>query len=151
VREIHAPLLGKCGVRIMMQYKGYTGVITDLDDTQGIIHGEVYGITDVITFQGKTSEELVQAFHDSVEDYLAFCEERSEPPTKPFSGRFLVRILPSLHSRVSLAASKAGKSLNTWVTDAIKSYLSKETRSSGAPRPPQQPQTPPLPQHSRRI
>jgi predicted HicB family RNase H-like nuclease len=128
----------------MMEYKGYTGMITALDDKQGIIHGEVYGITDVVTFQGKTSEELVQAFHDSVEDYLAFCKERSEPPEKPYSGKFLVRATPSLHSRASLAAKKAGKSLNAWVVEAMMIYLYKEARSSGAPaasRPPQQPQS----------
>jgi predicted HicB family RNase H-like nuclease len=72
--------------RNMMEYKGYRGRITALDDRQNILHGEVVGINDVVTFQGKTSAELVQAFHDSVDDYLAFCEERSEVPEKPYSG-----------------------------------------------------------------
>ncbi len=66
----------------MMEYRGYTGRVTAVDAEQGILHGEVAGINDVVTFQGKSPEGLIQAFRDSVEDYLAFCEERSEPPEK---------------------------------------------------------------------
>lgn len=111
----------------MMEYQGYTGQITALDEVQGIFHGVVYGINDIITFEGKTPEELVQAFHDSVDDYGAFCEERAEPPEKPFSGKFLVRIAPELHQQATLAAKKAGDSLNAWVASAIKAQLGKET------------------------
>jgi predicted HicB family RNase H-like nuclease len=118
----------------MMEYKGYTGQITAVDEKQGIIHGEVVGITDVVTFQGKTSAELVQAFRDSVDDYLAFCEERSEAPDKPFSGKFLVRILPALHQRAALAAKKAGESLNAWVASAIEEHLGKATPRARTPR-----------------
>ena len=103
----------------MMEYKGYTGRITALDESQGILHGEVADINDVVTFQGQTPEELVRAFRDSVDDYLAFCEERSEAPEKPYSGKFLVRIPPVLHRRAALAAKKAGESLNAWVASAI--------------------------------
>jgi predicted HicB family RNase H-like nuclease len=112
-----------------MEYKGYTGRITALDEKQGIIHGEVADINDVVTFQGKTPEELIQAFHDSVDDYLAFCEERSEAPEKPFSGKFVVRISPVLHGQASLAAKKAGESLNAWVGSAIKAALGKAAPS----------------------
>jgi predicted HicB family RNase H-like nuclease len=107
----------------MMKYKGYTGRITGLDEEEGVIHGHVSGINDVITFEGKTSKELVQAFHDSVDDYLAFCKKRSEPPEKPFSGKFLVRLAPALHQQAALAARKAGQSLNAWVASAIKARL----------------------------
>lgn len=67
----------------MMQYQGYTGRITALDEKQGLIHGRVAGISDVVTFEGRNLEELVQAFHDSVDDYLDFCAECQEPPDKP--------------------------------------------------------------------
>lgn len=117
----------------MMDYKGYAGQIVGVDDKQGIIHGELVGINDVVTFQGKTFEELVQAFHDSVDDYLAFCEERSEPPEKSFSGKFLLRIPPGLHQQAALAAKKAGASLNAWVSSAIKAYLSKATLTNLSP------------------
>jgi predicted HicB family RNase H-like nuclease len=73
----------------MMEYKGYLSRI-EFDDEAEIFHGEVINIRDVITFQGKTVDELRKAFEDSVEDYLAFCAERGEEPDKPFSSRFTV-------------------------------------------------------------
>lgn len=69
----------------MMKHKGYTGHVV-YDDEANIFHGEVLGIRDVITFQGKTVDELEQAFKDSVQDYLAFCAKRKEEPEKPFCG-----------------------------------------------------------------
>jgi predicted HicB family RNase H-like nuclease len=107
----------------MMTYRGYTGTITAIDEKQGIMHGEVAGIRDVVTFQGTTLAELIQAFHDSVDDYLAFCAERREVPEKPYSGKFLLRLSPSLHQQAALAARKAEESLNTWVARAIQAYL----------------------------
>lgn len=62
----------------------------EFDDKANIFHGEVINIRDVITFQGKTVDELRKAFEDSVEDYLAFCAERGEEPDKPLSGPFTV-------------------------------------------------------------
>lgn len=102
----------------MMTYKGYTG-IAEIDDEAGIIHGEVIDINDVVTFQGTTLDELRQAFHDSVDDYLAFCAKRGEEPQKPFSGNFTVRLSPDQHRRCFLAAKQSHKSLNAWVTDAL--------------------------------
>jgi len=66
----------------MMEYKGYLSRI-EFDDGANIFHGEVINIRDVITFQGKSVDELRQAFEDSVEDYLSFCAERGEEPNKP--------------------------------------------------------------------
>ncbi len=102
----------------MMEYKGYLSRI-EFDDEVNVFHGEVINIRDVITFQGKTVEELRKAFEDSVEDYLAFCAERGEEPDKPFSGRFTVLISPEQHRRVVLAAEKAGKGVETWVAETL--------------------------------
>ena len=55
----------------MIEYKGYLSPIR-FDDETNSIHGEVTNIRDVITFQGKTVDELRRAFEDSVEDYSAF-------------------------------------------------------------------------------
>jgi predicted HicB family RNase H-like nuclease len=102
----------------MMEYKGYLSRI-EFDDKANIFHGEVINIRDVITFQGKSVDELRQAFEDSVEDYLAFCAERGEEPNKPFSGRFTVRLSPEQHRKVILAAEKAGKDIQLWVEEAL--------------------------------
>lgn len=80
----------------MWQYKGYMGQI-ELDDEARIFHGEVIDLRDVVTFQGRSVEELEEAFRDSVDDYLEFCELRGEEPDKPFSGRHMLRVSPQLH------------------------------------------------------
>ncbi len=68
-----------------MKYKGYFAEIS-YDDKAKLFHGEVLGLKDVITFQGKSVNELKKAFQDSVEDYLLWCEERGERPEKHTNG-----------------------------------------------------------------
>ncbi len=102
----------------MMEYKGYVGRV-EFNDEDGIFHGEVVNTRDVITFQGRTVEQLRLAFRESVEDYLAFCKKRGEPPEKPYSGQFVTRVSPALHRRISTAASFSGKSLNAWVVEQL--------------------------------
>ena len=106
----------------MMEFKGYVGRV-QFDDEAGIFHGEVVNTRDVITFQGSAVAELRKAFRDSVDDYLAFCEERGEAPEKPFSGQFVTRVTPDLHRKISLAAGMSGKSLNAWLTEQLEKGL----------------------------
>src|SRR4051794_21776821 len=103
----------------MMKYKGYLGR-AEFDDEAGVFHGQVVGTRDVITFQGTTVAELRRAFKDSVDDYLAFCAERGEPPEKPFSGQFVVRIPAALHREINAAAAESGQSLNAWVGEQLR-------------------------------
>lgn len=102
----------------MMQYKGYLARI-EFDEEANIFHGEVINIRDVITFQGKSVEELKKAFEESIEDYLEFCAERNEEPERPFSGRLTIRLSPEQHRKVILAAEKAGKKIDSWVADVL--------------------------------
>ena len=83
----------------MMQYKGYTGKV-EFDVEADIFHGAVIGLRDVITFQGKTVDEVKEAFQESVDDYLAYCAKRGEEPGKPFTGKFVVRIPPCVSGRI---------------------------------------------------
>jgi predicted HicB family RNase H-like nuclease len=66
----------------MMRYNNYAGKV-DFDAEAGILHGDVVGIRDVVTFEGTSVEEVERAFRDSVDDYLAFCRQRGERPDKP--------------------------------------------------------------------
>ena len=102
----------------MMQYKGYVGRV-EFDEEAGLL-GEVVGIRDVVTFQGKSIEEVRQAFRDSVDDYLAFCRQRGEEPNKPCSGKFVVRVGSDLHWRLDMVARISGKSLNSLVAEFLR-------------------------------
>ncbi len=103
-------------------YKGYLGR-AEYDHDAGRFHGELLGINDVITFQAEAPTELGKAFVESVDDYLAFCRSRRETPEKPFSGRFVARIAPDLHRKLSLAAQEQGTSLNSLVEQCLASSL----------------------------
>ncbi|NJO54056.1 MAG: type II toxin-antitoxin system HicB family antitoxin [Bacteroidales bacterium] len=102
----------------VMRHEGFEAVV-EYDEDASIFHGEVLNLRDVITFQGRSVDELKQAFADSVEDYQAFCRARGEEPEKPYSGQFMVRTEPSLHRAAASAARHAGISLNRWVTAAL--------------------------------
>ena len=106
----------------MMTYKGYHGTFA-YDPEADIFHGEVVDLSDVITFQGRSIDELKQALEDSVEDYLEFCSEKGKKPEKPYSGRFNVRLEPELHQRIALEAAAAGKSLNGWVAETLQNAV----------------------------
>jgi len=104
----------------MLKYKEYSGHV-EYDDEAKSFHGEVLDTRDVITFQGKSVDEIEQSFRDSIDDYLEFCQERGENPDKPFSGKLVLRMSPELHYKVFVKAVKAGKSVNKWISDTLES------------------------------
>lgn len=108
-----------------MEFEGYLGAI-ELDDEANVFHGRVVNTRDVITFEGRSVEELKQALAESIADYRAMCAEDGVEPEKPFSGKFMVRLEPELHRRAFLAATHAQKSLNAFVKEAIKSQVQDE-------------------------
>ena len=118
IGEIRAQISVRSGGEPLMEYKGYFGKV-EFDDEANVFHGEVINLRDVITFEGKTVEELREAFHESIDDYLEFCAARGEDPEKPYSGKFVVRVDPELHKSIVVEARKRGKSLNSWVADAL--------------------------------
>lgn len=121
-----------------MEYQGYLGKV-EFDDEARLFHGEVINTRDVITFQGRSVDELETAFRESIEDYLAFCQARGETPERPYSGQFVTRLPPQLHRAVSTAAALAGKSLNAWVVERLQEAVAGSTaprRTRKAANPP---------------
>ena len=116
-----------------MEYKGYTARV-EFDQDAGLLFGEVEGLRDVVTFESADVGELQTAFHESVDDYLTMCAERGEAPEKPYSGKFLVRVDPSLHREVALAAARAGKSLNAFASEVFKGWVER-AQQVRPPRP----------------
>jgi predicted HicB family RNase H-like nuclease len=102
----------------MKLYKGYAGSI-EFDDEDMVFHGRVLGIRDIVTFEAESADELIKAFHDSVDDYLDFCAEKNQEPQKPYSGKLALRTTPEIHALLSKAASNDGKSINQWISDTL--------------------------------
>src|ERR1700679_2150465 len=87
--------------RGMLEYKGYLGSI---EADEGAFSGRVADLRDVVTFEGETFGEVERAFRDSVDDYLAFCAARGEPPDRPYSGEIPLRVDPEVHRRAAARA-----------------------------------------------
>ena len=101
-----------------MSHDGYLATI-ELDEDAGLYHGEVINTRDVLTFQGRTFDDLKAAFADTIADYIEWCRERGKEPERPYSGNFTVRISPELHRRLATLAARSGKSVNTFITEAL--------------------------------
>jgi len=101
-----------------MEYKDYKAIV-EFDEVAELFHGEVITTKDVITFQGASVEDLKQAFVDSVDDYLSWCEEREEEPDRAFSGKFNLRISPETHRELTYLARKQNKSLNNFIVEKL--------------------------------
>lgn len=110
------------GVFVPTPYQGYHGR-AEYHDGDEYYNGELVGIRDTITFVGKTPKELQKAFQESVDDYLAWCRERSKQPNKPFSGNFMVRMTPELHRSLSQLAESNGRSLNSFVVACLEDVV----------------------------
>ena len=82
-----------------LKYKGYIGSI-DYSEDDGVLFGEILGIDGLVSYEGKTVEELTHSFHEAVEDYLVFCEEHNRKPQKSYSGSFNIRIARSREASV---------------------------------------------------
>jgi len=106
----------------MMTYKGYTGK-AEFDDEAEIFYGEVIGLRDVVTFRGTSVRELQKSFRESIDDYLDFCRRMNKAPDVPASGKLILRMPPELHSYAAITAKAEGKSLNSWVAEAVKDKL----------------------------
>ena len=62
-----------------MEYKGYVGSV-EFSEADGVFFGKVQGIRSLISYEGETAEELIQDFHEAIDDYLALCEEEGRKP-----------------------------------------------------------------------
>lgn len=121
----------------MIEYKGYTGVI-EFDPSIDAFHGRVVGLQDVVTFQGRSLDELRREMAESVEDYLDLCREVGKDPERSYRGEFLVRTTPELHRDAAAKAEASGLSLNAWVEAAIATLVkgTEPPRTRGRQAPP---------------
>lgn len=102
----------------IMSYKGYAARIEYSDDDACFI-GHIAGIRDIVGFHGESVLELRQAFEEAVDDYVATCEKLKRTPQRPYSGKVMLRIEPSIHARVAMLAESQGKSLNAWAQEVL--------------------------------
>lgn len=109
----------------VLAYKDFIGSV-HFSAEDKVFHGKIEGITDLITFEGKSVDELTKAFHEAVNDYIALCREANKEPLKSCKGSFNVRIPSELHIKAVQQAVKLGISLNHLVQKAIEKAVTHE-------------------------
>ena len=105
-----------------MNYKGYLGSVA-FSEQDGVFYGKVEGINGLVNFEGESVKELTEAFHEAVDDYVAYCHAEGIEPHKSYSGQLNIRIKPETHSRIAALAKQAGESINAFISQALDSRV----------------------------
>lgn len=103
-----------------MTYKGYEADV-EFDEEARVFHGEVVNIAhDVITFEGRSVDELVSAFENSVDEYLELCASRGEQPEEPLSMEMAIAIPIDVRRKLMLGAKREAKSVERFISDVFR-------------------------------
>ena len=101
-----------------MTYKGYLGSVSYSEKDQ-VFFGKIEGINGLVNFEGESVKELTTAFHEAVDDYLAYCEDEGIEPDKSYTGVLNVRLTPNIHRQIAMLALQAGISINAYIKEAL--------------------------------
>ena len=101
-----------------MTYKGYIGSVS-FSEKDNVFFGKIEGINGLVNFEGESVKDLTEAFHEAVDDYLAYCEDEGIEPDKSYSGVLNVRLTPAIHRQIAILARQAGLTLNAYIKDAL--------------------------------
>lgn len=102
----------------LMTVDGYSARIEYNPETD-LFRGEILGLSGGADFYGSNPDELRLEFKKSLDVFLEVCREQGIDPRKQFSGKFNLRIPPSLHEKLAMAAQAQGISLNSLVQEAL--------------------------------
>jgi len=105
-------------VRNQLHYNGYTGSVAFTEE-DGVFHGKVLGISDLISYEGESVQALTAEFRESIDEYLEFCKENGREPDAPFQSPYPLRLQPDLRQKAETAAYNAGISLNEYVVQSL--------------------------------
>ena len=61
----------------VMTYKEYIGSV-HFNAEDEVFYGKIEGIEDLISFEGKSVNELKMAFEEAVEDYVDLCKRENK-------------------------------------------------------------------------
>jgi len=110
----------------IITYKKFLGTI-NFSPEDDILFGKIEGINDLVTFEGKSVDEITKSFQYAVDDYLEICERTGKEVYKSLKGSFNVRIPPEMHYLADQKAKQLRISLNQFVQEAIKKELKTES------------------------
>lgn len=105
-----------------MTYKGYLGSVAYSEKDQ-VFFGKIEGINGLVNFEGESVKELTDAFHEAVDDYLAYCADEGIEPDKSYTGVLNVRLTPTIHRQIAMLARQAGQTINAYIKEALEEKI----------------------------
>jgi predicted HicB family RNase H-like nuclease len=107
-----------------LKYKDYIAKFElDLDDE--VLVGKVINTSDFIQFHAESVPKLIDAFHNTIDEYLEFCKKKGVEPGKSYSGEFRWRLGPELHRDLTIQATKENISMNDLANSFVREMLKK--------------------------
>lgn len=101
-----------------MTINGYNAIIT-YDAEINMFRGEFVGLNGGADFYATTVEDLRKEGEISLKVFLEACQTRGIEPRRSYSGRFNLRVPPSMHEQLAAQAAAHGKSINAWIIDLL--------------------------------
>ena len=109
-----------------IQYKGYIGSV-EFSEEDGVFFGKVMGIRSLISYEGSNAKELLDDFHEAVDDYLEMCKSEGKTPEVAFKGSFNIRISPDLHKKIYIYATAHQMSINKYIEETLEQSSAAQT------------------------
>lgn len=107
-----------------LTYKGFIGSV-EYDEESNTLYGTVKFIQGLISYESEdgTIPSLQQAFKESVDEYLADCEEMGLKAQSSANGIVQVRLGPELHYKANVKANEESLKLNQLIRNAVQDYV----------------------------
>ncbi len=102
----------------IMDFGDYKALISYDADIE-MFRGEFIGLNGGADFYADNIKDLHKEGQTSLDVFLDMCREEGIQPKKAYSGRFNVRVSPTVHEQAVISATAEGKSLNQWVADRL--------------------------------
>lgn len=103
----------------VMDFEGGYRAVIAYDPEIEMFRGEFFGLNGGADFYASDAESLKMEGKKSLDVFLRMCAEDGVSPRK-VQGNFALRLPPEVHQSAAVAAAAEGKSLNTFITDAVR-------------------------------
>lgn len=103
----------------VMEFDGGYQAVIAYDPEIEMFRGEFIGLNGCADFYANDADSLKKEGKASLDVFLRMCAEDGVFPRKS-QGKFALRIPPELYHRAAIAAASEGKSLNAFITDAVR-------------------------------
>lgn len=70
-------------------------------------------------FECESMKEPTEAFHEAVDDYLAYSQDEGIEPDNSYTGLLNVSLTPAIHRQIAMLTLQSGLSINAYIKNAL--------------------------------